>query len=79
MHRRRSSILVSLALAAATLFWGVDQGWAQSPKSDGELKYRGGRVTPAERNAAAKRAKALGLKPGVAGKDAAIPTGLQSK
>ena len=54
-----------MVLAVVVLSWGVDQGWAQSPKSNKELKFKG-KVTPAERKAAAKRAKDLGLLPGVA-------------
>ncbi len=79
MKWRKFLISTSLALAVLALTWGVDQGWAQSPKSDKELKsnkelkFRGGRVTPAEKKAAAKRAKELGLKPGVAGRAAQAP------
>jgi len=86
MRRLKSFLLTSLALAVFALTWGVDQGWAQSAKSDKELwaesakpqknkelKFRGGRLTTAERNAAAKRAKELGLKPGVAGLAAQAP------
>jgi FtsP/CotA-like multicopper oxidase with cupredoxin domain len=66
MNKRKFLIFMSLLLTVVVLSWGVDQGWAQSPKSNKELKFRGGRVTPAERKAAAKRAKDLGLLPGVA-------------
>jgi FtsP/CotA-like multicopper oxidase with cupredoxin domain len=62
---------MSLLLALVALTWGIDQGWAQSAQSNKKLKFRGGRVTPAERKAAAKRAKELGLLPGVAGLAAA--------
>lgn len=43
-----------MVMALVALSWGVDQGWAQS------LKYRGGKVTAAEKKAAAQRAAALG-------------------
>jgi hypothetical protein len=78
MIRRRFLIFMCAMFAVATLFWGVDQGWAQSPtpKSNKELKYTG-KITPAEKKAAAARAAALGLKPGVAGMNTATPTGLQ--
>jgi hypothetical protein len=65
-------IFMSLVLAVTILSWGVDQGSAQSPKSSEELIYKG-KITPAEKKAAAARAKALGLKPGVAGTAPAGP------
>ena len=65
MYKRKFLIFMSMVLAVVVLSWGVDQGWAQSPKSNKELKFKG-KVTPAERKAAAKRAKDLGLLPGVA-------------
>jgi len=72
MSKRKFLIFMSLAMAVVALTWGIDQGWAQSPKSNKELKYKG-KITPAERKAAAKRAKDLGLKPGVAGLAATAP------
>jgi hypothetical protein len=75
--KRRMLIPLLLLLAVFVLSWGIDQGWAQPPATNKEMKYRGGKVTTAEKKAAAKRAKALGLKPGVAGLDAAEPAGLQ--
>ena len=86
MSKHKFLIFMSLILTLVAFSWGIDRGWAQSAQSDKELrspksnkilKYRGGKVTPAERKAAAKRAKALGLKPGVAGMDAAKPAGFQ--
>ena len=81
MKKRAFLVFMSVLLALVVLSWGVDQGWAQpsanNQKINKELKYRGGKVTTAERKAAAKRAKALGLKPGVAGKDTTVPAGLQ--
>jgi len=73
MNKQKILIFTSLLLTLVVLSWGIDQGWAQSPKSNKELKYRGGRVTPAERKAAAKRAKDLGLQPGVAALAAQAP------
>jgi FtsP/CotA-like multicopper oxidase with cupredoxin domain len=65
MSRRKFSIFMSIALALFVLSWGVDQGWAQSaPKKDKTLKLKG-KVTAAEKKAAAARAAALGLQPGV--------------
>jgi len=65
MSKSKFLIFMSLLLTLVVLSWGVDQGWAQSANK--ELKYRGGKLTTAEKNAAAKRAGKLGLKPGVAG------------
>lgn len=67
--KSRMFFLLSLLMTVFALSWGIDQGLAQSPENNKEMKYRGGKVTTAERKAAAKRAQALGLKPGVAGKD----------
>jgi hypothetical protein len=77
MKKRPFLLFVSAVLAVAILFWGVDQGLAQPPKSNEGLIYKG-KITPAEKKAAAQRAKALGLKPGVAGTDPAAPAGLQA-
>jgi len=63
---QRVKVIVRTALVVAlALFWGVDQS-VQAQKAGQTLKFKG-RITPAERKAAAKRAKALGLKPGIAG------------
>ena len=59
--------MLLLLLAVFALSWGIDRGLAQSPETNKEMKYRGGKVTTAERKDAAKRAQALGLKPGIAG------------
>ncbi len=75
--KRRMLIPLLLFLAMLVLSWGIDQGLAQSPETNKEMVYRGGKVTTAERKAAAKRAQALGLKPGVAGMAVAEPAGLQ--
>ena len=75
--KRRMLLPLLLLLAVFALSWGIDQGLAQSPETNKEMKYRGGKLTTSERKAAAKRAKALGLKPGVAGMNAAQPAGLQ--
>ena len=79
--KRTFLVFMSVLLAIVVLSWGVGQGWAQPPESNAgsnqELKYRSGKITTAERKAAAKRARALGLKPGVAGKYATAPAGLQ--
>jgi hypothetical protein len=77
--KKKGIVLIFMSLLlAVVLSWGIDRGWAQTPKSDPkinkELKYRGGKVTPAERKAAVKRVQALGLKPGVAGKAVTAPT-----
>ena len=79
--KRTFLVFMSVLVAIAVLSWGVGQGWAQppesKPESNQELKYRSGKITTAERKDAAKRNRALGLKPGVAGRNAAVPAGLQ--
>jgi len=72
MCKRKFLIFISLLMVLVVLSWGVGQGWAQSPKSNKELKFKG-KVTPSERKAAAARAAALGLQPGVAATGVAIP------
>jgi FtsP/CotA-like multicopper oxidase with cupredoxin domain len=66
MMTRKSLIFTSVVVALVALALGVGPGWAQPP--DGTNKVLGkGVLANAERKAAAERAKALGLKPGVAG------------
>jgi len=62
--RRRSLIFTSVVLALAVLAWGVGPGWAQPPDVTNKVIEK--KLLDAERKAAAKRAKDLGLKPGVA-------------
>ena len=92
---KRWILVMSMVLVLATLAWGVGPGWAAQPANGnknppilkkGPIKpaqpvYKG-KVTAAERKAAAKRAKAIGLKPGVAGAAAAatpVTGGVQGK
>ncbi|MDM7995876.1 MAG: hypothetical protein QUT30_09370 [Acidobacteriota bacterium] len=72
MKRHKFIIYVHLIFAAAlALATGVNQSYAQSgPNKDKELKFKGDKITGAERKAAAQRAADLGLLPGVAGLDA---------
>ncbi len=85
MKKRTILLFMSALLTFAVLFWGVDQVWAQAAESNQEqkgtelktnkvLKYRGGRLTTAERKAAANRARQLGLQPGAAGLTTEAPT-----
>ena len=60
----RSRIL-TLAMAVFAVTWGVDQTFAADVKKPQPKKSQ--RITPADRKAAAKRAAAKGVKPGVAG------------
>ena len=75
--KRTFLVFMSVLVAIVVLSWGVGLGWAQPPESNPgsnqELKYRSGKITSAERKDAAKRNRALGLKPGVAGKSAMHP------
>ena len=72
-HKLYMSVRLIL-LATCVLSLGMSQGWAQNNNKDKNLKLRGGKVTTAEKKAAADRAKAQGLKPGVAGTlNVAIP------
>jgi FtsP/CotA-like multicopper oxidase with cupredoxin domain len=68
MKRHKLYMSVRLILLATfALALGMNQGWAQSDKNNKDLKLRGGKVTTAEKKAAADRLKAQGQKPGVAG------------
>jgi len=77
MEKRKLFIVMCLSLVIAVFSWGIDQGWAQNNGNgndntiDKMLKHRG-KVTPTERKAAAARAAALGLQPGVAATGVAI-------
>jgi FtsP/CotA-like multicopper oxidase with cupredoxin domain len=76
MNKRKFLIFMSMVMALVALSWGIDQGWAQNNgKGNGhtrdQLLKKQGKVTPSEQKAAAARAKALGLQPGVAGISAA--------
>jgi len=71
MRQSKFLIFMSLLLTLVALFWGIDPGWAQSPQDNITNFHYKGKVKPAERKAAAERAAALGLQPGVAA------TGLQ--
>jgi len=84
MEKRRFIVIMALLLTVVALSWGIDQGWAQSTNANGKgltkkqadaiLKARGSKkITAAESQAAAKRAAALGLQPGVAALAAAVP------
>ena len=63
MIKRRFLVFVCVMLAVAVLAWGVDQSWAQTANGD---KFRSTKPTAAEKKAAAKRAKDLGLSLGAA-------------
>src|SRR5512134_2885262 len=56
--------LVTLGLAFFAMTWGVDQTVMAAKEKPKPLQT----ITPAQRNAAAKRAAQKGLKPGVAGR-----------
>jgi FtsP/CotA-like multicopper oxidase with cupredoxin domain len=75
MNRHKLLIFMSLLLALAVLSWGIDQGWAQNGNGNGRSRDDGlkkhGKVAVSEQKAAAARAAALGLQPGVAGISAA--------
>jgi len=81
MEMRRFSIIVALLLAVVALSWGIDQGIAQAANSnngkfDQVLKYHG-KITPAEKKAAAERfgaAQDAALAAGVALAPAALLT-----
>jgi len=71
MNGRKTMVFLSLVLAAVALTWGIDPSWGAPPNGNGKGN---GKITAAERKAAAARAQALGLQPGVAGlAAAAIP------
>ena len=63
MTSRKFLVLTSVVLALAVLAWGVGPGWAQPP--DVTNKVTAKKALDAEKKAAAARAKALGLSPGV--------------
>jgi FtsP/CotA-like multicopper oxidase with cupredoxin domain len=64
---RRLSLFLSVMVMLVIGPWASDWAGAQSANGNNQLKYRSGKVTNAERKAAAQRATNLGLVPGVAG------------
>ena len=83
MSKQKLLIFVSLILAVAVLAWTSGDALAQERGAkdkvvkgkvtrDDVAKYLG-KMTPSEQKAAAKRARQLGLKPGVAGYAAQAP------
>ncbi len=82
MSRRKFLIFMSLILAVAVVAWSFGDALAQEKGTKdvagkkvtiNDVAKRFGKVTPAEQKAAAKRARKLGLKPGVAGRAAQAP------
>ena len=69
---RKFLVLTSMVLALAVLAWGVGPGWAAPPDGADKAIAKTNKVMEKAkegklRKEAAKRARALGLKPGVAG------------
>ncbi|OGW41021.1 MAG: hypothetical protein A2Y97_04250 [Nitrospirae bacterium RBG_13_39_12] len=62
MEKRKLLIIMTLLFAMVALSWGIEHGILQAAdgKLDKVLKYHG-KITPADRKAAADRAKAKGL------------------
>lgn len=87
MKNRGFLIFICAVFAFVAMLWGTGQGWAQSAKSNQEAKGKKGqvtrdevfkkfgKVTPAEQEAAAKRARQAGLYPGIAGLNLNGPVG----
>ena len=82
MSKRKFLIFTSMILAVAVFAWSSGNAFAQEKgtKIVAEKKVsindqaeKFGKMTPAEQKAAAKRARQLGLKPGVAGRAAQAP------
>ena len=83
MSKQKFLIFMSLILAVAIVAWSSGDALAQTKGTkpdiakekvtrDDVAKYLG-KMTPTEQKAAAKRARQLGLKPGVAGRTAQAP------
>ena len=67
--------MILLLVVAAALGWSGDQTQANAPPNgNGSGHQHQGKVTPADRQAAAARASAAGLQPGVALSALAVPT-----
>ncbi len=83
MSKRKFLIFTSVILAVAVFAWTSGDALAQE-KGTKDVAAKGkvtrddvanylGKMTPTEQKAAAKRARQLGLKPGVAGRAAQAP------
>jgi len=84
MSKSKFLIFISLILAVSIVAWSSGDALAQQKGTKDVTKEKEkvtindvakylGKVTPAEQKAAAKRARELGLKPGVAGLAAQAP------
>ena len=80
MSKLKFLVCMCLAVVVAFFAWSSGDALAQKKDTkdsatfsinDGAKKF--GKMTPAEQKAAAKRARQLGLKPGVAGRAAQAP------
>ena len=82
MSKRKFLIFTCMILAVAVFAWTSGDALAQQKGTKDVAKGKvtindvfksRGKVTPAEQKAAAKRARQLGLKPGIAGRAAQAP------
>ena len=82
MSKRKFLIFTSMILAVAVFAWTSGDALAQQKGTKDVAKgkvtindvfKKFGKVTPAEQKAAAKRARQLGLKPGIAGRGDQAP------
>ncbi|MCJ7796612.1 MAG: hypothetical protein MUQ56_07585, partial [Thermoleophilia bacterium] len=67
MNKRKFLIFTCLMLAVVVLSWGIDQAWAQPKDPKPKNKVMEKRLQQQALQAAAKAARARGVKPGVAG------------
>ena len=73
MKARRFFWFMSLVLLVAVVAWSSGDAFAKKAVTVDDVAKKLGKVTPSEQKAAAKRARAQGLRPGVAGKRATTP------
>ncbi len=82
MSKRKCLIFMSSVLVAVVFAWSSGDALAQEKGTKGVAKGKVttsdvatylGKIPPAEQKAAAKRARQLGLKPGIAGRAAQAP------
>jgi len=71
MSKHKFLVFMTLVLVAAVVAWSFGPALAKQPVTTNDAAKYLGKVTPAEKTAAAQRAKDAGLLPGVAGLAAA--------
>ncbi|MBI4768779.1 MAG: hypothetical protein HY787_30015 [Deltaproteobacteria bacterium] len=76
MSKLKFLVMILLAMTIAVSAWSSVQAASAKPKvTTDDVARKFGKVPPSEQKAAQKRARKMGLQPGVAGRVAPAPAG----